>query len=412
MRPAEWIEPLAAWLVTRAICLAAIFLGATHWPTTWDYRAENPHAPVINDLSGYYAAYARDPARFGRKPMLGLQLGDEWTPWEPLARSDAFWYLSIAEQGYVLSTEPGAQQNVAFFPLYPALMRGLAETFHVSPLLAGLAVANLSLLAATGIFYCLARKRFDHEAARWTVWLWLLYPTSLFGSVPYTESLMALLGVLWLRGYLQQQYTTAGWWAGLASAVRPQGVLLGLALIEPLLGRRRAAILVGLTLSGVGLGVYMAYLHWAFGDAWLFSSAQSAWRPASAATWNPLRWVALLASGLAFPFVQWNAGFSTALLSTRVVDPYLLLWSIAWIPLVWRRMGWGLALSTMAMLVLPLSTGGLASIGRFTWLLLPVFLVVGTTLASHTRAHWIVATLFAAGLVWLSLLYGGGWMVI
>lgn len=411
LHAAEWLEPLAAWLLTRALCLSAIYIGAAYWPTTWDYRAENPGAGVVHDLPSFYADYAREPDRFGRKPMLGLQLDAESSLWEPLVRSDAFWYLSIAEQGYVRSDLPGAQQNVAFFPLYPTLVRGTADALRTSTVVAALLISNGALWAAACLLYFTVRRGWGRAAARWTTWLWLLYPTSLFGSVPYTESLMALCTMLWLHGYFAQQYATAGWWAGLASAVRPQGALLGLALLEPLWSSRRLAALLGLALSVVGLAAYMAYLAWAFDDAWLFHAAQAAWRPAESATWNPLRWLALIAAGLAFPFAQWAAGQPTALLSTRVIDPYLLLWTIAWLPLVARRLGWGLALTTAAMIALPLSTGGLASLGRFTWLMVPVFVVVGTTLAEH-RLRWVVAALMATLLIWLALLYGGGWMVI
>src|SRR5947199_1053148 len=65
-----------------------------------------------------------------------------WSRW------DAGWYLEIAQNGY--SFTPGKQSDVAFFPLYPNLIRLL---HHVVPLsrdagwlLVGIIVSNASLI--------------------------------------------------------------------------------------------------------------------------------------------------------------------------------------------------------------------------------------------------------------------------
>src|SRR5687768_14578362 len=42
--------------------------------------------------------------------------------WDTFARYDSGWYHGIASQGYIFGA--GGRNNLAFFPLYPLLMRG------------------------------------------------------------------------------------------------------------------------------------------------------------------------------------------------------------------------------------------------------------------------------------------------
>ena len=51
----------------------------------------------------------------------GIDPLDDWARW------DGRWYVEIAEHGYTY--DPNAQSSVAFFPLYPALMRLLTLPF-------------------------------------------------------------------------------------------------------------------------------------------------------------------------------------------------------------------------------------------------------------------------------------------
>ena len=406
-----WLEPLALFGGTRLLAIGAMYLGALLVPCHYDYRQESPAAGTVDSLPAFYERYAQNPAALGTRPFVGPRVGGEWSWLDPLVRWDAFWYLSVVDVGYVHVPGFAGQQNVAFFPAYPLAIRA-ARAIGVPTIPGAILFSNLALAAAACVFYRFVARRFSVDAARWTVGLWLLYPSSFFGSVPYSESLATLCGVLWLADAVERRYAPAGAWAGLASAVRPQGLLLGLACFTGITSpeRRRSAVL-GLALSGAGLAAYMAYLWWRFDDPLLFAEVQRHWRPEANASWNPLRWLLLIASGLLFPIAAVATGEPSLLLSSRTVDPWLLVWAAAWVPLVYRRFGLGIALATVAMFVVPLATGGLASFGRFTWLMLPVFLGSGIALATH-RARWIVAGAYALLLVAMAALYGGYWMVI
>src|SRR5512136_1651565 len=110
----------------------------------------------------------------------GAQLGPSWTypfpeaarrgwafvPWRALdafGRWDAHWYLDLAATGYAARGPVGAvQSNLAFFPLYPWLVRGVHALVPApwqgpaALYLSALAVSNAAALGGLAILWRLA----------------------------------------------------------------------------------------------------------------------------------------------------------------------------------------------------------------------------------------------------------------
>ncbi|HET7076283.1 MAG TPA: hypothetical protein VFM49_02435, partial [Chloroflexia bacterium] len=102
---------------------------------------------------------------------------------------DATWYWRIVHDGYFAWT-PETGSNLAFCPLYPALVRGLMAGFdliglHVGDpvygnfVLAGLLISNLSFLAALAILWRLVRQEHPASVADRTLLLVAVFPTGL-----------------------------------------------------------------------------------------------------------------------------------------------------------------------------------------------------------------------------------------
>src|SRR2546426_1187009 len=112
------------------------------------------------------------------------------------SRWDGGWYLGIAREGY--GHAEGAQTDLAFFPLYPALMRAIGMLGGSSDdayLAAGVLVSNAALLVAVIVLGRLVTV--DHEAtiAAASVALLLVFPTTVIFSAVYAESLFLLCAV-------------------------------------------------------------------------------------------------------------------------------------------------------------------------------------------------------------------------
>jgi Gpi18-like mannosyltransferase len=207
----------------------------------------------------------RVEAFLGRNPSL---VG--WVRW------DAAWYLSVAERGYWF--DPHGASNVAFFPLLPLLIKGVA-TLTGNLVIAGLLVANLAALGAVLALWRWVRAEAGPAAAERAV-LWLLvYPFSFFLHSIYAESLFFLLATLALDASARGQRLAAGLWGGLAATTRPMGVLLTPALAWGLWrdwrGGRHLCLrdAIAVFLPAAGLGAYAAYLWVAFGDPLAFWTA-------------------------------------------------------------------------------------------------------------------------------------------
>lgn len=412
----SWGEPVFAWFLSRVICMVAIVLGGALFPIerVYNLKRENPNAGPQPDLQAFYHDYAqgfRDLKRFGKKPMIGVTTGGRDTWLRPFVHWDAVWWLSVAEVGYVADPQLKAEQNVVFYPLFPLLIRGV-NRLGVPLVLASLIVVNGLMLIATSLLYRLVWRRSGVAAARWTLAFWLTFPTAFFGVVPYSEAVLAVLSVLAMQALLDQKYISSGLWCGLASAIKNQGVIIGGALLIPFLtGPRRVRALVGMLCSGLGLLAYMGYLYLEYGDPFLFVTIQKAWRP-NLGNPNPLHWIlGLVKSSLhSIQLMLSSRSEPIQFYGGRLLDPWLGWWMILWLPSV-RRWHNGLFLSSVVMVLLPLSTGTVASLGRYVWVILPVFVVMGERL-KDSGWRWPIVLASTCGLLWQAFLFGGGWEVI
>lgn len=148
-------------------------------------------------------------------------------------RWDSLWYQRVAENGYgytVTLPDGGIHSDLAFFPLLPALERGIAEVTPLGLPAAGLLVAwTAALLAAWGIFAVGARL-YGRRAGVVLAALWGVYPTAFVQSMAYTETLFTALAAWSLYAVLTRRWIVAGALCVLAGLTRPSAAALIAAL--------------------------------------------------------------------------------------------------------------------------------------------------------------------------------------
>ncbi|RST01939.1 hypothetical protein EF905_35015, partial [Streptomyces sp. WAC05374] len=180
--------------------------------------------------------------------------------WPVLATSwDSRWYLRIADRGYqdTLGTAMDSN-NLAFFPLYPALVKAVAGVTPGSRASVALVLAvAFSLAAAWGVFAVGARLCGRRAGTVLTV-LWGALPVGIVQWMGYTESLFTALAAWALYAVLTGHWCTAASLAVLAGLTRPTGIAVA------------AAVAVA------GLAV---------------AARTRAWRPFAAALTAPLGWL-------------------------------------------------------------------------------------------------------------------------
>ncbi len=197
-----------------------------------------------------------------------------WYQW------DANWYMSIVADGY--QWVPGDQSNVAFFPLYPLTVRCAGWLLGGRYLLAGLLLSSVYMLGGMVFLYRLVRDDYGDDIARRAVWLLAIFPTSVFFTTLYTESLFLMTGVATFYYARRGRWAMAGVWGFLASLTRVTGLLMLLPLAWEYLSQRNFSLrkmkpaVLWLTLVPGGIFLYMGYLYFGFDRPLAFAETQAA----------------------------------------------------------------------------------------------------------------------------------------
>jgi len=303
---------------------------------------------------------------------------------------DAGWYEAIARHGYA----GAGHASLRFFPVVPLLTRAVAWLPGVGVGAALLLVANASALAAVALLAALARRETGDEAlARRAAWVACLAPPAFTAVMGYAEGTLMALAV----GTFLALRARAWWWAaalGLAAgATRPLGVLLVVpAAVEALRGLRdtpgaerlaRVGAAVG---PAAGLGAFLAWVGWRYGDALapLQVQQQGSHRGRLA---DPLQTLAHDASLLAHGHHLGSAlHLPWALLA-------LGLWAV-----VLRRWPASYGAYAGAVLAVALTASNLDGFERYALSAFPLVLAAATTTGQGTTERAVLA-LSGAGLV-------------
>ena len=256
-------------------------LLAASWANLRDCAARLPHDVLILFCGWRFLLFL--------VAVVASQLGGEVPPAglaelmrQSVDRWDAGWYLAIARDGYSLP-ETG-QSNVAFYPLLPGLIR-LVAVVVPSWQVAGAIVVHAALLGAVLYLYALVQLDHDQPTALRAVAALLLFPTAIFLTAIYTESLLLLTMIASVYHARRGQWWLAGAW-GLAAGLTK---LVGAAVVIALLWewaravrqegpqRRHLAQLVAVGMPPLGALAYLAYLHLRFGSYEIYFAVQETW---------------------------------------------------------------------------------------------------------------------------------------
>ena len=163
----------------------------------------------------------------------------------------------------------GGRSNIAYFPVYPLLMRAVARLFgrqHAIFYISGVAISWLSFILAMVALYHLARLDLPRRRAERAVLLTMIFPFSFFYGVAYSESTFLLFVVLAFYGFRTRHWVLGGLCGAAATATRVPGIMMLPALAwlawqhaEPT-RRDRIIALVGLALAASGFGAYCLYI--------------------------------------------------------------------------------------------------------------------------------------------------------
>ncbi len=151
---------------------------------------------------------------------------DVWSVW------DSGWYLDIAENGYSTNLSSDlpkktccGQSNIAFFPLYPGLIKVLGNIIN-NKHTAGIIISNISFIIASLYFYKMVFNEYGEPLAKKSLLFLYLFPTSYFFSALLTEGLFFLTVIASFYYSRKHDWLKAAFFGAAAALTRSVGILM------------------------------------------------------------------------------------------------------------------------------------------------------------------------------------------
>ncbi|MDX3576680.1 hypothetical protein [Streptomyces sp. FL07-04A] len=383
-----YLAPLLLYGVTKLVGLT-VFAWLLEWAD--EYQKKNP--------------------RFGG--------GAHW--WDVLATWDGWWYLQVAEKGYdpgpLERLAPGGlftvkQNSVAFFPLYPALIRSVSEVTGLGLYGSGMLVSvAASFVAAAGV-YAVISTLAGVRAGTIAAGLWALAPGAGVEWAVYSESVFVAIATWCCYCVMKRRWVAAGLLAFLAGLNRPTSAALigavGLAAIVALARResRRehgvAGPLYAMFAAPLGLLTYVAWVGLSSGDLTAYFTLQrEGWAhyfDFGAYTWDVLANTAVGRHDYLFAFsvpdllavqVVLALPFLIALMLRRKPPLVLVAYTLASVITVLGTQQMFGNTGRYLLPAFPLLLAPAAAMSRLKWPSLAVFFATAA-LASGWYAHYVI----------------------
>jgi len=318
-------------------------------------------------------------------------------PLDIFARWDSRWYFSIIKDGYQAPAHWGTSySNMAFFPLYPYLVKSLGWFGLDLPngyyILIGLILSNLCFLASAVLLYRLITGPLGlrHAAAQRALGSLFVFPASFFFSSFYPESLFLFLTLAAFTLALQEKWLLTGVCMALAVLARPQGVVLTFALAWLYMEKRYWRLqdirpnVLWFALAPTALLLHFYTLYLKTGDFFAYFDATEAWGGVQASIFqNPL---------------QNLQGLSLDVFKIDFI--LIILFLICSIYMLWKWPIKAYGIFALIMCIMPLATGLLVSMSRELVVIFPIFILLGEKLKRREGYLFLQAAWFALQIIY------------
>jgi len=288
----------------------------------------------------------------------------QWNPVPLHSRWDSFWYLDIAQNGYIFKGS-GQLSNIVFFPLYPILMRIVSFFLDGNFILAGWILSMIFLFLAL-LYFSKIVKEFHKEINPQLPLLFLLiFPTAFFLNTIYAESLFLFLSLASFYYALKKNFVLAGIFGLFSALARITGILLFIPLMWEYFQDLKPRHFLNKNFFSIflvpfGTFIFFIFHYFKFGDLFLFLKIESAW-------------------GRTFSF---NAShfslFSHPAIVNLFIDILFVIFAIVTTYFVFKKLRVSYGLYMLATLFVALSTGTFMSIGRYILVLFPIYILMAS----------------------------------
>jgi hypothetical protein len=248
--------------------------------------ARHPTAVFRSYLFWPAAAYViARVATFG-----AVAIADVWTSHgigNTLNRWDGTWFLRAADTGWPRHLPMAGghvlANPIAFFPVYPGLIRLIDHLVPLSPLTVELLLTAVTGLSATLAISLLARRIWGREVGRRAGVLIAVFPGSFIFSLGYSEGVAMTCTALGLLALIERRWWVAGLLGLVATATTPVALAFAASCLvaagAAVRSRREWRSLVAPALAPLGMAAYMVWI-------WRHTGNLMAWRLTERDGWH------------------------------------------------------------------------------------------------------------------------------
>lgn len=316
-----------------------------------------------------------------------------WAQW------DGGHYFDIAKTGYLKDTD------FAFFPLFPMLIKLLANFFSGNIILSGLIISNVAFLIFLLIFFNYVAKISTKKSALATITSFLVFPTTFYAVAFYSESLFLLFAASAFLFLKFGKHLHAAIFVAFASITRLVGLFLVISLIYNYAASIKFKIrninreIFHLTIAPFGFFTYSIYLWYKLDDPFRFLTIQNIWN----------RTVTDPISTVFSYFWAYLVGENRPLndffdLATTLIFLIILI-------LGRKKISSSLWIFSMLVILVPASTGTLTSMPRYVLSSLGAFIIVGKYLSDKPLLKITLWSISLATQVYLLVRFINGYWV-
>jgi hypothetical protein len=326
---------------------------------------------------------------------------------------DGYHYLHLVTQGWGAPIKTGFP---AFYPLFPLLVRGLADLTHLNPVNAAFIINFIASYFACFFLYGLAKDFFkDHGDAMRTTLLFMFFPMAYFMFAFYTEAVFCALSFGAFYFARKRRWLICVLFLAAVSAVRLPGLVVALAVFVEYLSslewnwRKLDRNFFLFALAPAGFLGYMYYLWKAFGDPLMFRNAYNYGWGYQKLNLNFFHTILGATHGFIMAFIHRHAGSAEGgtNMGYEVISWYGALGLII---TRWKKLPASYIVLCLASLVLFILNSNVVSVNRYVLPLFPIYLIIYSWLKEHATAYALTLGCFAVTMgLYLTLFSNGYW---
>ena len=141
-------------------------------------------------------------------PEYTFQVQD-WNIFNLHSRWDSYWYLDIINNGYKYK---GINElsNIVFFPVFPLSVKAIGVLLDLNFIYVGTIINLIALIISSVILYKISEEFHKNSNPLLSAVLFLFFPTAIFLTAFYSESLFIMFSLLFFYFVLKKNYWIYG----------------------------------------------------------------------------------------------------------------------------------------------------------------------------------------------------------